>query len=152
MPTQDLILYRLGDSWTSTSQAASSTKLFVGITESDILKIKDKTGFTNLERIFYQYNYGLQEKYRVEFDKAMSQMETDATISWPHNYVVGTLILVPKDKINRAIAARDGGSGQLQRDSNYIPINNAQAFIGDEIRSIVSNSGYTKILIGEHGS
>ena len=151
MPTEDLVLVKLGDKFTTTNQAASEWALFTELTESDILKIKDKDGFSNLERIYYQNSYDTQEELRVDFDQRFLKLDTEASIDWPHPYVVGTIILVPKDKINRAVAARDGGSKQLARDPNYVAIGDSAKFQAEEAEKIVTNGGYRKVIIGEHG-
>lgn len=150
MPSQDLILFRLGDKWETTDQCTSTWELFVDITTSDILKIKDKNGYSNLERIYFAYGYDEREEHKVEFEKQFAKIDTGLDIEWPPRYQVGTLILVPKDSINRQIAARDGGARQIQKDPNYKDMNDANAFMGSEIERYITQEGYSKTVIGEH--
>lgn len=149
MPNQDLILFRLGDKWSFVAGSTSSYALFVNTSESRILKIKDKAGYSNLERIYFAYDYEVRIQLKTQFDERMAKVDTNLAIDWPTRYIVGTLILVPPDTINRAIAARDGGAKQLQKDTNYRNINEANAFMGSEIERYIAND-YRKLRLGAH--
>src|SRR5690554_3441514 len=149
MDKEKYILYRVNGKFTTVPELVSNDSLFVGLSYSDLLKIKDKNGYSNLERIYAQYGYLDSQKYKQEFEQALGNIDTDIPITWKHLFVPGTSILIPKDSINRAVAARDGGAGQLETDTNYKPITDAAAFMGDKIEQIIQNPGYAKMSLGE---
>ena len=143
----NLILFELGDS----IQSIEKELLFKDLSWSDLLSIVDSNGVSNLERIFLSYPFERQQQLYDQFIQEKKKLGTNSSIKWEHEWVIGTYILIPKDRIFRAVAARDGGARQLARDSSYKKVTDASLFIGEEIKAIQSQSGYRKLILGTHG-
>ena len=114
---KDYILYQLGDTFTTVEKLTDDNKIFNGISLFELYSFKDEVGFTNLERIFYNLSPTARAKTELEnkFIKALVAINNNdpSTFEWNENYTEGTVIVLPIDKVNLAVAARDGGNDQI---------------------------------------
>jgi len=141
--------YTLGDYYDTTEEVVSNDTLFVGISGSDLLSFKDKWNTTNLERIFNQYTPNKKEEYRAAFEVQLVNIATGQQVTWKEKFIPGTVIFLPKDKINRAVAARDGGRNQVIGSDSKNRNTNTLSYLSDEVDKIINDDTYQQTVITE---
>jgi hypothetical protein len=157
MPILDYIWYELGDFFGTGSQRSA---IFKDFTEGEMLAYK-VNGVTNLDSI-YQF-LGNKDKQRTKtvYESFKSTIESGnieaikkldwgpGAPGWPsemkYAFRIGTLVAIPKDKVNRSIAARDGGTRQIAGGlRNDVPYQNTRVFFAKSLKEAINQEWYNQ--------
>ena len=97
--------------------------------------------YTNLQAIFQLYDPTLRKDHQVEFDKLQATIadpkQASVKVSWKHPLLVNTPLSVPSDRLSRDVASMKGKNILSEN-------NNTQAYIADNLRSLLTNPFYKK--------
>lgn len=156
MPVLKYVWYELGDFY---QVGSGREQLFTNWTTGEMMSYKVGEE-TNLDRIYKNFSIQNREDFKEAYIQVKSIIDTGnielikkiiwgpLNTLWPKgdeynfSYSWGTVIAVPKDKLNRAIAARDGGNKQLASKRSDLPYFNTRVFFAKELEDQITSDWY----------